>query len=195
MTAKEPAPDTTLRDHLAGALNDYDPSLAERLGQDAQAHLELISLVRAARGETDVLLAAAVHSARGAGCTWEQVGAILGMTRQAAQQRYGQLGAPIEEPGGVAGQMLLHPLTAFNEMAVLARAGRYGWHSVRYGALYHVVERDDRQWEHRRTLGARPGGDGWQPVGAGWGWWSYWVRPLDAPALPGDPTVAELVRG
>lgn len=90
---------------------------------------------------------------------------------------------------------MLRGLTAFSEMAVLARAGRYGWRSVDYGPLFHVVERDTRQWEHRRTTGSVPEGEGWQPVGRGWSWWTYWARPLPVPRLPGDPTPGELVRG
>lgn len=188
----------TLRDHLARALHDVDPTLSERLTHDADAHLELVALARAARSETDVLLAAAVQSARGAGCTWEQVGTVLGMTRQAAQQRYGQpdgSAAAAATGGGSAERLILRPLSAFNEMSVLARAGRYGWHSVAYGPLFHIVERDDRQWEHTRTHGSVPDGGGWLPVGSGWAWWTYWARPTDVPALDGDPTAAALVRG
>ncbi|WP_454049571.1 hypothetical protein [Cellulomonas sp. Marseille-Q8402] len=183
---------TTLRDHVARAIEATDPTLAERLTHDATAYLELVALSRAARAETDVLLAAAVTSARGAGCTWEQVGAILGMTRQAAQQRYGRAGG---HPDPAPETRELRPLTAFNEMAVLARAGRYGWRSVGYGALFHTVVREDRQWEHTRTFGRPPQGEGWQPVGSGWGWWTYWTRPTSEPALPGDPPIAELLHG
>lgn len=186
----------SLRDHLARALDEYDPALGERLEHEAQAHLELIALARAAHGETDVLLGAAVISARSAGCTWEQVGAVLGMTRQAAQQRYGRAGTPDEGPAPAPTERrVLRPLSAFNEMAVLARAGRYGWHSIGYGPLFHTLERDDHQWEHTRTVGRIPDGEGWQPVGGGWAWWTYWTRPTAAPALPGDPSDATLVHG
>ena len=194
MTDDARTPSTTLRDHLAHAIEAADPTLADRLSHDAQAHLELVALARAARAETDVLLAAAVTSARGAGCTWEQVGAILGMTRQAAQQRYGRAGLGAGPAAGPESREL-RPLSAFNEMAVLSRAGRYGWHSVGYGPLVHRVVRDVVQWEHTRTFGRPPEGAGWQPVGAGWGWWTYWARPTTEPALPGDPSVAELLHG
>jgi hypothetical protein len=194
---QQPDPDT-LRDHLARALHDVDPTLRERLTIEAGAHLELVALARAARSETDVLLAAAVQSARGAGCTWEQIGSVLGLTRQAVQQRYGQPDATATAAADGTGsrqRRTLRPLTAFNEMAVLARAGRYGWHSVAYGPLFHIVERDERQWEHTRTHGSVPEGAGWLPVGAGWAWWTYWGRPTDRPALEGDPTVTELMHG
>jgi hypothetical protein len=34
----------------------------------------------------------AVDVAREAGCTWEEVGSVWGITRQAAQQRFGEAG-------------------------------------------------------------------------------------------------------
>lgn len=186
----------TLREHLAAALDAAEPGLAARLADDPAAHLDLVALARDARSETDVLLGAAVASARAAGCTWEQVGGVLGMTKQAAQQRYGrrdELAVP--EPASAGPRtMTLAPLSAFNEMRVLERAGRHGWHSVGYGALFHVVERSEVQWEHARTgIASRPRGDGWERVGGGWVLWSYWARPTSEPALPGPDDVLELL--
>ena len=190
----------SLRDRLALVLDESDPGLRERLTTDAGAYLELVALANQAKTEIGWLLEAAVASARGAGCTWEQIGAALGMTRQGAHYLYGKTyGEPVDAgdgPTGSTGQLLLSPLTAINEMKVLSRAGRYGWHSVGYGVLYHTLERDEHQWEHARaSFGARPSGDGWNRVGAGWAWWSYWARRLDQPRLPGDPTAADLLHG
>jgi hypothetical protein len=42
-----------------------------------------------ARRQADLVLAAAVDAARAAGCTWQQVGDVLGTSRQAAFQRFG----------------------------------------------------------------------------------------------------------
>jgi hypothetical protein len=179
-----------LRDLLARAVEQAEPTLRDRLETEASAHLELIGLVRAARPELDLLEAAAVESARRAGCTWEQVGSALGISRQAAQQRYGRLGVgPSRESVQSirADQRLLCPVTAFNEMTVLNSAGRYGWHSVGYGSRYHLVEWDNHRWEHARTaFGGKPSGESWQSIGAGWAWWRYWARRLDAPAAECD---------
>lgn len=184
----------SLRDHLAAALAAAEPTLAGRLEEDPQAHLDLLRLALDARSETDVLVRAAVGSARSAGCTWEQVGTVLGMTRQAAQQRYGRRDDAGVEPGPHR-TMTLAPLTAFNEMRVLERAGRYGWHCVAYGALFHVVEESDQQWEHHRATGLHPlrGGDGWQRIGNGWFPWTYYKRPLGVPPLPGPVSAADLL--
>ena len=69
------------------ALDQARPDLAPRLQDDPAAYLELVTLARDAHSETGELLRAAVVSARRAGCTWEQVGGVLGMTKQAAQDR------------------------------------------------------------------------------------------------------------
>jgi hypothetical protein len=61
-----------------------------------------LSLVRAARGvqdQADDLLTTAVHQARESGCTWQEIGDVLGVTRQAAFQRYGK---PIDPRTGAA---------------------------------------------------------------------------------------------
>ena len=184
---------TTLRDELAAALERAAPGLGARLEEDPAAYLDLVRLLREAQDATGGMLRDAVASARAAGASWADVGGVLGMTRQAAQQRFGGPGRPVPPESG--DRRVLAPLTAFNEMRVLDRAGRYGWHSVEYGAFHHVVERDDRQWEHARTSFGPPTGYGWRRVGAGWAWWTYWARPLDAAPVPGDPSTAELVHG
>ncbi|SDB89161.1 hypothetical protein SAMN05216410_0724 [Sanguibacter gelidistatuariae] len=183
----------TLRDHLAAALDAAAPGLTARLDTDPQAHLDLVAVVRDAQSETDALLRATVDSARGAGCTWDQIGGVLGMTRQAAQQRYGRRNEGLDTTGPHT--MTLAPLTAFNEMRVLERAGRHGWHSIGYGPLFHVVAHSEQQWQHLRTtiLSKAPLGEGWKQIGAGWGWWSYYARPLEAVALPGPDDVRELL--
>ena len=186
---------STLRDLLADALDRARPDLAGRLSDEPAAYLELVTLARDARAETDELLRAAVVSARRAGCTWEQVGGVLGMTKQAAQQRYGGREEVAEGSAGPARRATLTPVTAFNEMRVLERAGRYGWHAVAFGALYFVVEESDEQWEHRRAYvgtGA-PRGDGWQRIGTAWFPWVYYKRPLGVPPLPGLADVRDLV--
>ena len=196
----------TLREHLAAALDAADPDLAGRLEHEPSSHLDLVRLARAAYDETGHLLVAAVGSARSAGCTWEQIGEVLGMTRQAAQQRYGRrdelpdlAAAPADESAGESvphRRQLLTPLTAFNEMRVLERAGRYGWHAVAYGPLFFEVEESDQQWEHHRSyVGAGPlrPGDGWQRIGTMWFPWVYWKRPLGVAPLPGLRDVRDLM--
>lgn len=180
--------DPELRTLLSDAVLAADPPLTARLETDPEAHLDLIALTSRARAETDVLVQLAVSRARSAGCTWESIGQVLAMTRQAAQQRFGH-NEPISPPGGTSRTMVLTPVTAFSEMRVLARAGKHGWHATSYGALYFVVEKSDVQWEHVRvTVAGAAGGryetSGWQRVGTWWFPWVYYKRPTDQPAEP-----------
>ena len=187
MTERREPP--SLRDLLAGALDQARPDLAPRLHDDPAAYLELVTLARDARSETDELLRAAVVSARRAGCTWEQLGGVLGLTRQAVQQRFGRTDDDVAAGQPARERRRLAPVTAFSEMAALRRLGRFGWHAVWFGALYFELEQDDRQWEHRRQLvwQGTPDGAGWQPLGPGWFPWSYFARRLDEPALVAPP--------
>lgn len=81
----------------------------------------------------------------------------------------------------------LAPLTAFNEMETLDRVGQFGWHSVRYGILFHVVEQSEVQWEHLRVeFSADVEGlvaDGWTAIGSGWFPGLYFARPTTLPAV------------
>ncbi|WP_024449318.1 DUF3887 domain-containing protein [Mycolicibacterium iranicum] len=72
--------------------------LHRRLGQILAAPVlrgehDPLDLVRAARevqDQSEALMAAAVRQARDAGRTWQQIGDVLGVTRQAVFQRYGK---------------------------------------------------------------------------------------------------------
>lgn len=62
--------------------------------EDGQDHLAIVRRTAAAEIEVDALLRQAVGTARGAGHSWAALGAELGMSRQAAQQRFGDRRGP-----------------------------------------------------------------------------------------------------
>ncbi len=175
---------------LSEAISEAGPDLSQRLESDPDAYLELVTRTARAHDRTSDMLQAAVTAARGAGHSWEAIGKTLGMSRQAAQQRFGKdLSGTGEEHGPE--RRRLPGLTAFNEMSALDRAGRMGWHSIDYGPLYHVVERDDVQWEHRRVYAwSREREElleeGWRQIGEGWFPWAYYARPTGTPAQEGE---------
>jgi hypothetical protein len=181
-----------IREAVAAAVTAGREDLVEQLETDPESYLVLLDAAQVGAGETTRMLREAVTSARNAGHSWEAIGGVLGISRQAAQQRFG--GA--EAPEAHGNQKVLFPLTAFTEMAALEKAGREGWHLVGFGMLRHVVEASDQQWEHRRVplaLGSRRRleADGWQAVG-GWYPWRYYKRPLGlapAPATEDRPVV------
>ncbi|MET0766947.1 MAG: collagen-like protein [Aeromicrobium sp.] len=181
--------DAEFDDLIARAVARLDPSLERRLDTEPQAHLDLVLVARRAHDQTNKLLHAAVTSARAAGWSWESIGSALGMSRQAAQQRFGHKPAAAPE---TAEHRQLVGLTAFSEMDQLEEWGRHGWHSVGHGPLFHDVEKSPVQWEHKRAVvGSRKARDleakGWERIGTMWFPWVYLKRSLDVPAVPGEP--------
>ena len=184
--------DDALRDALARVLGTQagvDPVRDSSPG----TLVRLVGVAVRAEGELRRLVHESVSSARAAGASWDAVGAELGMTRQAAQQRFGRAGpAAVErrdEPGTAPPERRrLDGVTALAEMDELELAGRHGWHSVGFGARFHTLERSVNQWEHRRvgfvgSARARLEREGWQTIGT-WFPWVYLKRDLGTPAAP-----------
>jgi len=176
-----------IREAVADAVLRKPVGLAERLDSDPEAALALVDSARAASEEAARLLRESIAGARTAGHSWDAIGRVLGVSKQAAQQRFGTGAAPRAE----GARRVLSPVTAFDEMAELAEAGRHGWHSVDYGALHHVLEKSDQQWEHRRVVWgtatrAQLEAEGWQLIRHGTFPWGYWARPTGVPAEPED---------
>ncbi|MGG8409517.1 hypothetical protein ACM614_24430 [Streptomyces sp. 12297] len=186
-----------IREEIAGAVLGAPEGLAESLERDPESFLRLVAAARVGAEESSRLLREAIQGARAAGHSWDSVGGVLGVSRQAAQQRFavktpaakaGSVeGGPdrAEAPDGAPARRVIKPVTAFNEMAELDAAGRGGWHLVDYGPLFLVVEASDRIWEHRRVFGGqrrRMKAEGWTQVGAGSFPWRYYKRPTDRSA-------------
>lgn len=174
-----------LRDAVAAAVLDTPAGLGARLEADPEAALTLVDSARVAAEEASRLLREAIAGARSAGHSWDAIGRVLGVSKQAAQQRFGS--APAPQAAG--SRRVLSPVTAFDEMAALADAGARGWHSVDYGTLHHVLEKSEQQWEHRRVVWgtatrSQLEADGWQLIRHNTFPWGYWARPTGVPAEP-----------
>lgn len=163
-------------------------ALVEAIGRaivtSARAGDQLALVRRAASAEAVArdLLQQAVTAARASGHSWAAIGAELGMSRQAVQQRFGERAVPSPS---TAEQRWLGPVTAFDEMAELDLAGRRGWHTVRAGMLRHLMVHTPTRWEHKRVVWtgslARYEKDGWV-VGCRALPWIYLVRDTGEPA-------------
>lgn len=134
------------------------------------------------------LLQASVLAARDAGATWGEIGASLGISKQAAQKRFT---AAKELPAVEldANERLLGPVGMADEINELNLAGRYGWHSVGFGVAHHHVVHSDTQWEHSRVIGSKQASklverDGWTIVGRAF---PYTILKKNA----GSPALAE----
>jgi hypothetical protein len=79
---------------ISKAIAAADPSIEAALETDRQAHLDWVLLTARAAAETDIILHSAISAARSAGFTWQELGSALGMSKQAAQQRFGSTRTP-----------------------------------------------------------------------------------------------------
>jgi hypothetical protein len=143
---------------------------------DELDYLRLVASADVAAREADRLLHESVSGARHAGYSWDAIGGVLGVSRQAAQQRFRSIKA---EDGD--GRRVITGVHALNETEILAREGRAGNHLVGFGPLYLIVEPSERQWEHKRVLGRKLSGDDWEFVGS-WFPFRYYKRRLELAA-------------
>lgn len=171
------------------------PELAQALGaailagldvdDEGQDHLAIVRRTAEAETEVEALMRQAVGAARGAGHSWAGLGAELGMSRQAAQQRFGDRKGAAGDALAEGEERWLGPVTAFDEMAELELAGRRGWRTVGLGMLKHRVRRTPTQWEHKRVVWTGPlrrwEGAGWQVAARAFPW-VYLVRDTGLPA-------------
>lgn len=72
-------------DELAKRFEDYEPSP----GDEVEVAEHLLRRAALARARSERQISEAVGAARRAGISWKRIGAELGITAQAAQQRYG----------------------------------------------------------------------------------------------------------
>lgn len=175
-------------DGIATAILDGGPD-ESRLDPESPAdHLAIVRRTAEADAAVRGLLTRAVGAARAGGHSWAAIGEELGMSRQAAQQRFGgepAVGVGQDGADGSSKRRRLGPITAFDELPELEIAGRQGWRTVDAGMLCHIVERTETQWETRRVVWRKPAAayekGGWQ-VGVRAFPWLYLVRDLGIPA-------------
>ena len=85
---------TKTRADRAHALGEWaDAVEADDLVEADTSTLKAIADLASRRDEVDGQLAEAVRSARQDNRSWSEIGAMLGVTKQAAQQRYGSSAA------------------------------------------------------------------------------------------------------
>lgn len=164
---------STIDDLLGSAILGSAPDPTDALG--------VVRHTAEAEAITSALLHQSVASARSAGHSWAAIGTTLGMTRQAAQKRFGGSSEAVDG----AEERTLGPVTAFDEMRELEIAGRKGWRTVGAGMLHHRMVRTSTQWEHRRVAWVKSPSryekDGWQ-IAIRFFPWIYLVRDTGRPA-------------
>ncbi len=171
---------TLLRDRTADLVGDW--YVADRGDLDHLDEEGLRVLVAAAalvQQESGFALQRWVSAARRAGVSWEQLGGTLGVSRQAAQQRFGQ---PVEQVPEQAGEKQRTPVTAFNEVDVLREEGaagnevvRAGWARLWFRPVGHPVENVRRVSVRSASTIAEMTAQGWTHVFS-WYPYTYYTR-------------------
>ena len=73
-----------------------EPEVLRKADREA---LQVIAALAGERDRTNRDLATWVARARESGCTWSQIGAQLGVSKQAAQQKFGTEGPEVSDDG------------------------------------------------------------------------------------------------
>ncbi len=162
------AEEQRLRTRTTGVVLDWaaerDPPFR---GEDKAGYADAIVAAHIVADEARLTLHRWIDAARRADMSWSEIGETLGISKQAAQQRFRALGAP----DGVvpSAEIVRTGATAFNEMRILAEEGRQGHELTGVGVLTLTFRTSDRLWEYCRRVGsgsdtARLAADGWQHV-------------------------------
>jgi hypothetical protein len=100
----------------------------ESANRDAKSQaLTLITQGLSLTEQAESVVASAVAAARDVGCTWQDIGNLLGTTRQAAFQRFGR---PIDPRTGTSMVRTPAPHPDRNALGLLAALTEGNWHQV-----------------------------------------------------------------
>ncbi len=180
----QPAAEQELRTRAASlALEWAEGRSPPFTGQNKDDFGEVIEAAHVIADESRLALHRWIHAARRAGMSWAEVGDALGISKQAAQQRFRSATDEDGLPHDLI-EVRLGP-TAFNEVRVLRDEGLKRNELVRTGALALVFRRSERQWEYARIVAVSPhvvigrmSREGWTYVSS-WFPFHYFKRPLE----------------
>lgn len=146
-------------------------------GEEPGSFVPLIEAAAVVADESRLALHRWVMAGRRGGLSWAEIGQVVGVSKQAAQQRFGGGDDDGAHPGAISVKL---GATAFNEMAMLAREGAAGRELIGTGALRLFFRQTDRPWRYRRTVGEmdprQRQREGWDAVSS-WFVFHYYKRP------------------
>ncbi|KQN40355.1 hypothetical protein ASG37_00650 [Sphingomonas sp. Leaf407] len=133
-------------------------------GEDKAGYGEAIVAAHIVADEARLTLHRWIDAARRADLSWSEIGEVLGISKQAAQQRFRAL--TTTDTSMAEAEVVRTGATAFNEMRILADEGRQGHELTGVGVLTLTFRTSDRQWEYCRRVGS--GSDTARLKDAGW---------------------------
>ncbi len=177
-----------IRERVANLVLDWrTETLGPIENPDKQSFMDMVGYAHVASDEGRIVLGRWIDAARRAGASWADIGDMIGISRQAAQQRFGgqdtvptldidddELGSLITKTGA----------TAFNEDQIMREQGLKGRQLVGCGWLKLHFTQTDKSWEHKRIISAWSGGAidemralGWEHV-TSWYPFHYFRREI-----------------
>lgn len=176
------AEENALRERAAHlALTCREETHGPFTGVTLEDYAEMILAAHLVADETRLSLGRWVNAGRRAGMSWAEIGGLIGISKQAAQQRFGDPDASRidSEPGVISVRL---GATAFNEMGIMRKGGENGRELIGTGPLALTFRQSDHCWEHVRITGITPDTevmvrDGWRYVSS-WFIFHYFKRPI-----------------
>lgn len=172
-----------IRDKTAGLVVEWASSRQPPFtGEAADGFVEAITVAHLVADEGRLGLHRWVDAARRTGLSWTEIGNALGISKQAAQQRFKPAEMDDDVPGEDGETRVRFGATAFNEMSMLREEGRKGNELVDTGIFTLTFRPTDHPWEYRRLVGAASlkaemAKAGWTYVSS-WMPFHYFKRPM-----------------
>jgi hypothetical protein len=177
--ATTPSDEIDLRQRAAGLALAWQEERAPFAGAARDEYPPMIEAAHVVADEARLALHRWVDASRRAGLSWTEICTLVGISTQAAQQRFGSGRADdIENPDHIVRQ----GANAFNGMAILAEDGANRRELVGTGMLRLIFVQTDHAWKYCRTVGIGPDTEamaahGWQLVSS-WLPFHYFQRPM-----------------
>ena len=151
-------------------------------GEAAEEFKDAVTAAHLVADEGRLDLQRWVDAARRSGLSWSDIGDSLGISKQAAQQRFKSRDPDDQVPTGSGEKVVRLGATAFNEMRILKDEGESGHELMDTGLLKLIFRKTDQRWEYSRRIGdtsmrEEMRNDGWTYVSS-WLPFHYFKRPV-----------------
>ena len=150
--------------------------------------MDMVGYAHVASDESRIVLNRWIDAARRSGASWADIGDMIGISRQAAQQRFGSgdLAPSLNIDEEDIGSLITRTgVTAMTEEKIMTEEGLNGRQLVGCGWLKLHFQQTETRWEHKRIIAALWTGGvidemkalGWQHV-TSWYPFHYFRREL-----------------
>jgi hypothetical protein len=141
-------------------------------GESKDGFADAILAAHLVADESGLVLRQWIEAARRSGLSWSEIGDALGITKQAAQQRFKSPSLETDLEIHEGEEIVRLGATAFNEMSMLRAEGLKGNELIRTGPLILVFRPSPHNWEYCRRVGAVSKS---AMKKAGWSYASSWL--------------------